>query len=335
MPTGADVSLPLLLPGIALLAAGLAVVVRALLGRRTGGTPHCGACDYVLLGNASGRCPECGATLNAPASVVYGNRVRQGRIALAGVAFVISSVPLLMEGGGFRVLRDVDLYQYKPTGWVIDDLRSPSSSAPTRAWAELQRRTQAKGLAALHNARLAEVALAEQGASTVGPVTSALVHHLGVAAVDGSLSDAQREVFFWQAVRLELYVPPAVIAGDPIPYQIRFESRIPTGAAGWRVVVRHTGPMLDGDPPARPGGVRNISGVGAAKCIAGEFAAVAPARAGRRDVSATVRVEILYAPRVAPPGHPETLLDSRDVCLTAPIEVLPPNSSTTRGSSVK
>jgi hypothetical protein len=132
---------------------GLLVIRRGRFPRRRGTTPHCRGCDYDLTGIDAARCPECGRELTQD-SVVRGERHRRPRLTIVGIFLLLLGLGLCTL---HVVARSPDVYQYKPTRWVIDDLRTPIAN---RAWDELQRCIAQSPLSDSQNARLADTLIA-------------------------------------------------------------------------------------------------------------------------------------------------------------------------------
>src|SRR5260221_7235997 len=119
-------------------ALGLIVTKRSVWPKRTGPTPHCRNCDYLLVGGVSDRCPECGTQLDCR-SIVHGERHRRPGRALLGAALLFSGLALIVT---FSVgkLANVNWYPYKPFSWLLKDLESPNTAVVDPAWLEVHRR---------------------------------------------------------------------------------------------------------------------------------------------------------------------------------------------------
>ena len=132
----------------AFLLLGLILLKRGVWPRRTGATPHCGGCGYILQGLAlsgDARCPECGRSVARPRDVVHGRRHRRGGLAVTGAALLLAGIAAGVIS--FRTdFRTINWYAYKPTAWVIADLGSSSPAVSKRAWAELTARRKANRL---------------------------------------------------------------------------------------------------------------------------------------------------------------------------------------------
>ncbi|HSI36419.1 MAG TPA: hypothetical protein VK986_22740 [Tepidisphaeraceae bacterium] len=157
--------LPLAVGGVFALL-GLYLVRTGLRPRRVGRTPHCPKCDYPLVGllerddhddpsylvtmyatqpdrpsDPPTRCPECGTRVTAR-NVVRGDR--PGRRARGYVGLVLLLVGLLALAVGVASwTKKIAWYQYRPTGWVIDDFKADDGTVRAAAWAEIRRRIDA------------------------------------------------------------------------------------------------------------------------------------------------------------------------------------------------
>src|SRR5689334_18249272 len=117
---------------IALLIFGVAFVKFGFWPRRSGATPHCRRCGYVLVGNQSGTCPECGQAWT-DATVILGERHRQKPLGFTGLILLLLGIAI---GGGLW-LTDINWYQYMPQQLVVADAASPDPKIAQRAWDEL------------------------------------------------------------------------------------------------------------------------------------------------------------------------------------------------------
>lgn len=132
-----------------LLLLGLVLLKAGAWPRRTGATPHCAGCGYILhglsLSAADARCPECGRSLAPPLGVVIGHRHRRGGLTITGASLLLVGLAaaVIFSRTDFRT---IDWYAYKPTAWVIRDLGSSSPAVSNRAWAELTARLKANRL---------------------------------------------------------------------------------------------------------------------------------------------------------------------------------------------
>ena len=320
----------------AIAVTGAYLAVRGLRVRRRGDTPHCARCDYVLTGLASRgappppaagagtssstttkttdwpRCPECGATLD-PSNVVRGERHRRPRTAALGVALLLLAL-LPLGAMVASQWRGIDWYKFRPAGWLIDDVEQRGMA---RALGELERRQRAGSLGASHRDRLIELALAEQGKPTVGPLTSELIDFAGACMDAGQMTDAQRERFFRQMVRLTLRVRPQVAVGDHVPYRVEYTSRGPTGG-GWSVQIRTEDVHLAG----RKGffsGSAGLSGVGSGGSSGSSIPA--PPVPGRQTLTSRTRVQVFKGPLGGGPPAQAPVYE-RDATFTGEVDVV-------------
>jgi ribosomal protein L34E len=313
----------------AIAVTGAYLAVRGLRVRRRGDTPHCARCDYVLTGLVSGgasppaepasspstdrpRCPECGATLDT-SNVVRGERYRRRRTAAVGVALLLLALlPLgAMVAAGWR---GVDWYKFRPAGWLIDDVEQRGTA---RALGELHRRQRVGSLSASHRDRLIELALAEQGKPTLGPLGSGLIDFAGACLDAGQMTDAQRERFFQQMVRLTLRVRPQVAVGDHVPYRVEYTSRGPTGG-GWSVRIMTEDVNLAGRKGMFSGSA-GLSGVGSGGSSGSSIQA--PPTPGRQTLTSRTRVQVFKGPFVGDASAHEPDHE-RDVTLSGEVDVV-------------
>jgi len=121
----------LIIGGVALLA-GAWLVRRGWLPRRRGRTPHCRRCNYILTGITTDRCPECGTTLG-PQTTITGERHRRPLLGSLGLLLALLGLATTTATLTSR-FREIDWYKYRPTSWVIADLRSSDPLTQSRAW---------------------------------------------------------------------------------------------------------------------------------------------------------------------------------------------------------
>ncbi len=197
---------------------GFVLLIRGLLTYRVGQTPYCAACDYNLTGRVSERCSECGAYLEEPGAIVHGELRRRPRLAvIGGLLLAFGMLSLLVPFLG------VDWYRYKPTAWVISDLKSNNQTLANRAWTELQNRMVRKPLSERQQNRLISICLDTQAAGKQGGVSSNLIGYLGQSFLSNKLTDQQATLFLEQGLKLDLQVRPRVVLGDPFPCWLNFQ----------------------------------------------------------------------------------------------------------------
>ena len=122
--------LPLL--GAALSVAGILLLRHGRWPRRTGTTPHCSKCDYILTSlitvpDQIPRCPECG-TPAAAGRITLGERPIRRSLVWAGSALAILGV-LLLASLLTTSIRHFQWIHLEPLGWLLRDLSS--ANAPT------------------------------------------------------------------------------------------------------------------------------------------------------------------------------------------------------------
>ncbi len=197
---------------------GFVLLIRGLLTYRVGETPYCAKCDYNLTGRVSARCSECGAFLEEPGAIVHGELRRRPRSAVIGgllLAFAFSSLLVPFLG--------VDWYSYKPTAWVISDLKSNNQTLANRAWTELQNRMARQPLSERQHNRLISICLDTQAAGKQGGISSNLIGYLGQSFLSNNLTEQQATRFLEQGLKLDLKVRPRVVLGDPLPCQLYYQ----------------------------------------------------------------------------------------------------------------
>lgn len=130
----------------ALLAAGVAMLVMGVRGRRVDDHPICRRCgrDLFALAQATARCPECGAEIDLQTGrfVRDGNRVRRPRMIASGAAAMMFGAlmlfPIISDQAGW-----IRWYQHFPASWVILDALDDDPRRRTIGLAELSRRDNA------------------------------------------------------------------------------------------------------------------------------------------------------------------------------------------------
>ncbi len=124
---------------LGLVIVGPALAIAALRRPRRGSTPYCRRCGYNLTGTAldapGTRCSECGALLTRGAVVRGERRMVWGRFALGLAMFLLGTGFLARPTCSF--LRDANLYQFAPTGWVLYGLGSNDPGNVQRAADEI------------------------------------------------------------------------------------------------------------------------------------------------------------------------------------------------------
>jgi len=193
--------------------------------RRRGDTPYCRECGYNLIGLTGERCPECGAVIS-PDMIIFGEGYRRpGLMWVGGICLVIA---LFLCVGGVSRLQRINWYQYYPTGWIMNDLRSSGRAIVRKAWRELDLRHQKNTLTAAQQSRLIDICLEAQATDPACPSMQTFLEHLGQCYLNEQLSKQQERTFFQQMIhQVEYVVRPWVIAEKRIPSEIRCKTRRP------------------------------------------------------------------------------------------------------------
>lgn len=235
---------------------GFVLIWRGWRVSRSGDIPHCGNCEYNLTGLESDRCPECGSLMTAD-SVAYGKRYRRPGLIVVGL---LCFLPALFLGG--VLIGQVNWYQIKPTGWVIDDIQSAGRPVADNGWKELDRRVQAGVVSDRQMSRLVDLSLTQQGrVDPTFPLTLLMNHleFLGTAHASGIMTEEQVETFFGQMMNFKLEVRPKVVLGDKVPFRVHRLIRCPEGLLWIKIVPVSS--TLDGQK------IRSI--IGASGCGGG------------------------------------------------------------------
>ncbi len=231
---------------IGVFLVGVILIQRGRWPARIGTTLHCRKCDYILTGLTADRCPECGESIQ-PGNVVSGERHRLPKLIFAGVLLALLGLfPLGVATVGS--VKQVDWIRYRPTVWLIDDLKTPLAS--DTAWREIQRRIAVGSVSESHLHLLSEKALQfqKQPMASSSMTDSALLQFLGKRYVDGKLTAAQKDQFFDNALKVTISARPLVGSQDSLPYWISATGR---GPDGWWVRSRRVEWHID-DGPAHP-----------------------------------------------------------------------------------
>jgi ribosomal protein L37E len=131
-------------PGLVFLAAAVVLLKLGLWPRRKGDEPYCRRCGYNLTGASPDICPECG-TARSPRMTVYGQRQRRPWLIAGGLVAVVLSAGLLFKPGHMYYYT-TDFYRYKPTRFVLADMRSSDWLILNRAGREMLRRLDSSNL---------------------------------------------------------------------------------------------------------------------------------------------------------------------------------------------
>ena len=228
----------LLIPliGVLFTAIGAFLLKRGRWPRRSGQTPHCPRCDYILSGDQQ-RCPECGTVLH-PDTVVRGERHLRKKLMWTGTA--LGFVGVVMLGMMLPAVADsIDWNRHKPLSWLLRDVGSYAYDH--RPWWEIQRRLNANLLSAADQDAVVEAGLRAQLAGpqyfpgAFGPGSRAfaawtVLDYIAQRYQDNKLSASQADRFFANALKVTLLVRPAVGARSPVPWVV---ASVGAGPSKW------------------------------------------------------------------------------------------------------
>jgi hypothetical protein len=187
----------ILIGGLTTLALGVWLLRRGWWPKRTGDTPHCRKCDYIVTGNSSGVCPECGSPLFT-STVILGER--RPYFSTRGVLLCfLSAAQLATAHSG--VLDRVDWYRHRPFFLVMGDLKSPQREIWNRAWIEIQRRRDAGDLSSRQENALVARAMSSLADPTPNELTIDCANYLCHLVAMGRLPSPQRDVLIDLAFR--------------------------------------------------------------------------------------------------------------------------------------
>jgi len=151
---------------VALLLAGVVLLLLGFRGRLVSTHPHCRACGFDLAGLpepiAARPCPECGADLTARRAIRPGRRCRRPRVLVAGV------LCLLLAAGAIGALAwgaatGFNWNTVKPFWWLEREAAATSSPQHAKsARVELARRATAGDLSPEHLERTLALAFDAQ-----------------------------------------------------------------------------------------------------------------------------------------------------------------------------
>lgn len=290
---GAEVStsgLIWLAPAALLAGVGLFWFLAALFPRRRGDEPRCRSCGYNLTGISSERCPECGQALVGGA-VVRGTRRRRPLLAVCGLlCFALGAAPF--SDRAYQHFRRVDWYQFKPTGWVIGDLRSAQPKTRLRAKQYLRKRFDDDRISRGQQHRIAELCLADQARLRM-KIGYWAAEMLGRLYESGGLSDDQQRRMFENMQVWEFDTRSVYVKGRRAPLGVHTLSRAPPGVFWARGSL---GPIqFDGEPITT--GTGSIARGGCqAEPMAKDVHMLRLPRRGAHVLSADLTIEVFEGP---------------------------------------
>jgi hypothetical protein len=168
-----------------------------------------------------------------------------------------------------------------------------------------------------HVNTLTEAALAAQAAPARGNATEWMLDFLGRRAAEQKLSDARRNKFFEQAMPPKLTVRPDMIAGESVPFWVRFGGRAPKDDEGWYSRDSMISFQIDDEKPQPQGSY----GAGNGLSLGGTGSSARVKRPGEHVLKVTLETATFrgnkHPDRDTPPFW------SRTITLTAPFKALP------------
>jgi len=237
--------------------------------RRIGTQPHCRRCDYLLIGLSTDRCPECGALRQQ--NTAYGEWHRRREfLAASFVILILGGICLYASiRSAVDLISTINWYQFRPTSWVMNDLRTGSGLPPPKvntpitrvtmghgwvrervdlariALEELRRREKAGRLSESFRNQLVEMGLAVQrSAPNLAPVQYDLLDYLSERMVAGDLTADQQARFYRPATDARLTARAVVIEGDEVPIRL-WTPGWWVGGNSWAVTVTYKSVAID------------------------------------------------------------------------------------------
>ena len=206
-------------------AAGLALTLLGLRGRRVDDHPLCRRCGFDLTGNPDAAvCNECGADLTRKKAIRIGHRARRKLPLAAGLAVLVPCL-VIAAIAGYIIARGVDVQAYKPAWLLSRELRSGDAAARDAAVAELAKRLKADALSPGAAANVVEWALAMQ-ADRDQQWDVRWGRLVESARADAKASDEQWQRYARQGFVPELSVRTDVRQGDPLLMLVSFRQRL-------------------------------------------------------------------------------------------------------------
>lgn len=210
---------------VGIAAAGVALLIWGLRGKRIDDHPVCRQCRFDLAGQPEGTitCPECGAGLKRTGSVRIGQRRKRPIVILLGVLGI--ALPMLALGTlGFAIITGQDLNSYKPLGLLKWEAGHADAAHSKVVAAELHKRMMVKGVSQGKYDTIVQLALEQQGdtARKWSPEWGDIIEQ---AQTDGKLSKEDKARYRRQAAVVKFESRPRVRAGDDIPVAAKVVER--------------------------------------------------------------------------------------------------------------
>ena len=286
-----------------LTAVAVGLLAVGLRGRRTDDHPVCRRCGYDLTGGPADRCPECGGDLSRRRAVRVGHRRR--RPTLIAAALALSGVGVATHGW--------PAVERRPSWLLVWQTHLPGDAQRAALFTLSRRMAAATPTDAVVDG-LVDRGLAVQAASRSDDrawngTWGSLIESARKA---GRVDPARWATYLRQASLVHLRVRPTVRPGDPLPVVIEQETRTgdgqmlawydrpalridgrPVPSAGWPGTSSSLVPTWGGrpagppEPPIPPVDGRVTRGLSV----------------GRHEVSATLRVAVLFTTRYMPFDH--------------------------------
>ncbi len=209
----------MLITAAIVLALGLGLLIRGLIGRRLGAELRCRRCKYDLTNLQSQTCPECGIALSPKTTQTGLCRRRRASLVAGGLA--VAAAGTLGVPATRQWAASVNWYDYLPTAWVLKAAANDSENAFTT----LEGRFDNHQLSQSQIADLIEAALVIQDRGPLSRVTSRWMNLLAQLRRKGELSSDQERRFIDQTVRFELEARPIIREGDAIPIALVIRTR--------------------------------------------------------------------------------------------------------------
>jgi hypothetical protein len=318
---------------VGLLAAGVALLVRGVRGRRIDDHPLCRRCGFDLIGLPAGaeRCSECGADVRRPRAIRIGHRRRRPGVVVLGIVLIL---PTFLGSAlvGWGLVNHVKWIEKAPLWYVSWQARSVIAADRDEALTELIRRISAAELSAAQVKGLTDAALSIQ-ADLNKPWTPLQGNLIEAAWTAGILSVEDRKRYFANAPQFKLVTRPQVRRGDDLPVsvvQTGARSGTSTNVWVWEEID------IDGDNELLPpqvgfggrfpaGPMTSVPGASVSQHLKLDPARVAATPDGTKTLRVTLKLEVgPPAPTTTPP------LVTTTRSLSAEWELVPAGTATVR-----